>query len=84
LEASSKPLGPYIAAVIRLQRIKREWSQERLALEAGMKPSEVSHLESGRRNPKVGTLERLANAIGVRISDILRLSEELRSRVDRL
>jgi len=82
LEASSKPLDPYIAAVIRLRRLEREWSQERLALEAGMKPSEVSHLESGRRNPKVGTLERLAKALGVRSSDILRLSEELRHRVD--
>jgi len=84
LEASSKPLGPYIAAIVRLRRLEREWSQERLALEAGMKPSEVSHLESGRRNPKVGTVERLAKALGVRSSDILRLSEELRSRVDRL
>lgn len=83
MEASSKSLGPYIAAIVRLKRLEREWSQERLALEAGMKPSEVSHLESGRRNPKVGTLERLAKALGVRSSEMLWLAEELSYRVDR-
>lgn len=59
-------------------------TQEELALELDMSASEISHLESGRRNPTLGTLQRLAGGLGVRCSQILALAEELEFRVGRL
>jgi transcriptional regulator with XRE-family HTH domain len=68
-----------MAAVIRLMRLTEEWSQEELGSRAGIKPSEISLLESGRRNPTLGTLQRLAKTFGVECSDMVRLAEEFES-----
>jgi transcriptional regulator with XRE-family HTH domain len=65
-----------MAAVIRLMRITREWSQEELGSQAQIKSSEISLLESGRRNPTLGMLQRLAEAFGVECSEMVKLAEE--------
>ena len=65
-------------------RQKRKWTQEELALEVGVSSSEISHLESGRRNPKLGTLERLADTFEVRCSHMLWLAEELKFETQQL
>jgi transcriptional regulator with XRE-family HTH domain len=75
---------PFVAAIIKLLRERAGLTQEELALELDMSPSEISHLESGRRNPTLGTLQRLAGGLGVRCSQVLALAEELEFRVDRL
>ncbi len=75
--ATSKSPQPFIAVIIKLLRLNEEWSQEELALRVGVKPSEISHLESGRRNPTLRTLQRLARAFDVRCSYMLWLAEEL-------
>jgi transcriptional regulator with XRE-family HTH domain len=50
-------------AVIRERRM---WTQVRLAKEAGVSPTTVSGIETGRiSRPHFGTLRRLANALGV-------------------
>ncbi|MFL5897108.1 MAG: helix-turn-helix domain-containing protein [Solirubrobacterales bacterium] len=77
MQSTSKLPQPFIAAVIRLLRTQAGLTQEQLALEVGVKPSEISHLESGRRNPKLGTLQRLAEVLEVRCSYMLWLAEEL-------
>ncbi|MGN6276697.1 MAG: helix-turn-helix domain-containing protein [Solirubrobacterales bacterium] len=79
---SAKP-QPFVAAILKLLRERADLTQEELALELGMSPSEISHLESGRRNPTLGTLQRLAGGLGVRCSQVLALAEELELRVDR-
>ena len=78
---AGKPPQPFIAAIIRLLRLKAGWTQEELALEIGVRPSEISHLESGRRTPTLRTLRRLAEVFDVRCSYILWLAEELELRV---
>jgi transcriptional regulator with XRE-family HTH domain len=75
---------PFVAAIIKLLRERAGLTQEELALELDMSPSEISHLESGRRNPTLGTLQRLAGGLGVRCSQVLALAEELELRIDRL
>jgi len=84
LKATPKFSQPFIAAVIRTLRVKRKLTQEELALEVGVSNSEISHLESGRRNPKLGTLERLAETFEVRCSHMLWLAEELKLETQRL
>ncbi len=57
---------------VRRVRQARGLSQEQLALEAGMKRSYLSELERGLRNPTVRALERLALALGIDPSELLR------------
>lgn len=48
------------------------WTQIRLAREAGVSPTTVSGIESGRiERPHFGTLRKLARALGVRPEDLL-------------
>src|SRR3712207_7076020 len=47
-------------------RERRMWTQARLAEEAGVSPTTVSGIESGRiSRPHFGTLRKLAGALGV-------------------
>jgi transcriptional regulator with XRE-family HTH domain len=84
LMASSKSPQPAIAAIILMLRLEREWTQEELALAVGVSPSEISHLESGRRNPTLKTLKRVAGAFDLRCSHMVWLAEELELRLKSL
>jgi transcriptional regulator with XRE-family HTH domain len=57
---------------VREARKRRHMSQEVLALDADMKRSYLSELERGKRNPSVRALGRLAEALGIDPSDLLR------------
>ena len=83
VQTSPQP-QPFVAAILRLLRERAALTQEELALEIGMSPSEISHFESGRRNPTLGTLQRLSRGLGVRCSQVVALAEELEFRVGRL
>lgn len=52
-------------------------SQEQLGLDAGIHPTWISHIESGRINPKWGNVQRIAEVLGVRLSELALLAEEL-------
>ena len=63
----------------RLQSIRRlrMWTQGRLAEEAGLSPTTVSGIETGRiARPHFGTLHRLARALDVEPYMLLSSSEE--------
>jgi transcriptional regulator with XRE-family HTH domain len=55
-------------------------SQEALALATGLHPTRISHLESGRVNPRWGVARRLAKALGVDLAELAALSEKLEQR----
>lgn len=46
-------------------------SQDRLALEAKVARNLISSLEKGKGNPTIGTLEALADTLGVKLGDLL-------------
>lgn len=52
-------------------------SQEELGLEAGIHPTWISHIESGRVSPKWENLKRIAAGLGVRPSELAILVEDL-------
>ncbi len=54
-----------------LRRIREEkgWSQARLARESGVNRATINTAEQGKRSPGIGTLERLADALGVGVAD---------------
>jgi len=62
-----------LARNLKRLRDKRGWSQEELAGEAGdLRQAAVSEIETGRANPTLDTLERLATALGVRVRDLFK------------
>ena len=59
-------------ANLRAERERRNLSQERLAFRARLHPTQVSLLERGRREPRLTTLLKLARALDVPLSALLR------------
>lgn len=55
---------------IRRLRDAKGWNQAELAVYAGIGPSGVSQIETGKRNPSAATLQKIAEALGVEISDL--------------
>jgi transcriptional regulator with XRE-family HTH domain len=53
------------AANLRRQRLANGLSQDQLAAKTGLHPSEVSRLERAVREPRLGTIAKLAHALGV-------------------
>lgn len=58
-----QPEYAVISAMIRA-RIKKGLTQEKLAKKIGTKQSVISRLESGRANPSIAFLKKLAEALG--------------------
>jgi transcriptional regulator with XRE-family HTH domain len=59
------------AANLRRQRLANGLSQEQLAAKTGLHPSEVSRLERAVREPRLGTIAKLAHALGVSAAKLL-------------
>lgn len=57
---------------LRRARLACEMTQEEVAERSGVHATEVSRIESGKRDPQVSTVQRLAEAVGVSASDLLR------------
>jgi transcriptional regulator with XRE-family HTH domain len=55
---------------IRRLREAKGWNQAELAVYAGIGPSGVSQIETSKRNPSAATLQKIAEALGVEISDL--------------
>ena len=62
--------------VIRGLRVRKGWSQEVLSGLAGIARSHLSEIETGDKNPTVDTLWRLADALGLRLSELIQMVEE--------
>ena len=62
--------------VIRSLRQRRGMSQEVLSGLAELSRSHLSMIESGRKTANVETLWRIAGALGLRLSELIRLAEE--------
>ena len=55
---------------IRYFRQLRGWSQERLALQAGINPAFLGHLERGLKSPTVTTLEKIVYALEITLEEL--------------
>lgn len=64
-----------VAWNLRRLRVAKGVSQDDLALIAEIERAYVGYLERGKRNPTVITLEKLATALGVQISEFFREPE---------
>lgn len=62
-----EPEFAVISAVIE-RRIRKKMSQQDLARKIGTKQSAISRLESGTANPSIKFLQKVAEALGARLS----------------
>ena len=65
---------------IRNRRLKRDLSQEALALKSGINRTYIGSLEAGERNPSLENISRLAVALDVDAADLVRGLQKLRGR----
>jgi len=57
---------------VRSLRLARGWRQIDLAEHADLSPTHISGLETGKREPGLRAIERLARALDVHPADLLR------------
>jgi transcriptional regulator with XRE-family HTH domain len=61
-----------LAQNVRILRLTRGWSQEALAEAAELDRSYVGDIERARRNVSLDSVERLAQAFGLTLMDLIR------------
>ncbi len=62
--------------IIREQRVWQNMSQEVLSGLAGVARSHLAMIEAGTKNANVDTLWRIADALGLRLSGLIRMVED--------
>ena len=60
---------------LRAERKRRGLTQEQLALEADLRRTFISSIELGEKQPSITTLFKLSNALGIRTSTLIDLTE---------
>lgn len=65
-----------LGRAIRQVREDRSLSQERLAEIAGLHRTYISSVEQGRRNISIDNIFKIANALGVSMTEIIQLCED--------
>lgn len=72
-----------LGKAIQARRQKMNMSQEELSQESGVDRAYISRVEQGQRNPSVGAIASIAQALRMRFSRLVVISEECIERSDR-
>ena len=64
-----------IALKIKFERQKKNFSQEELALEAGLNKNTIWKIETNKVSPSLDTLEKIAKALNLEFSELLDVSK---------
>ncbi len=60
-----------IGQSVRAERVKRFWTQERLAKESGISQKALSKIETNEVEPRFSTILRIAEALGVDANELV-------------
>lgn len=71
-----KETAARVGARIRYLRLQKELSQEKLALDAGINPAFLGHLERGLKSPTVDTLAKIASALNITLSELVDIDSD--------
>ncbi len=69
-------LTAHVASRLAQLRVAKGWSLEELAVRAGLHRTSLGLIERGRRGMTLDTAYRLATALDVRLSSLVREGEE--------
>ena len=67
-----------IPAFLRRQRNQRRLTLENLSARVGMSPQHLSEIESGKRDPRLSSIERMAEAMGMTVLIASAMAPDLR------
>lgn len=73
-----------LALNLRRIRVSKNISQEELALLAGVERAYVGHIERGKKNPTILTIEKLAKALNCNVLDFFEILSIEKSSVENL
>lgn len=60
-------MDSFIPSTLRRQRQQRHLTLEAIATITGMSPQHLSEIESGKRDPRLSSIERMAEAMGLTV-----------------
>lgn len=63
-------------AALRRVRLAAGMPQEQLGLESGVQRNFISLIETGQNQPTIGTIAKLARALGMRASELVAEAEQ--------
>jgi transcriptional regulator with XRE-family HTH domain len=66
--ADRKTVLGLFAASVRVARARRKWTQAQVAARAGTTADRVSGIESGNVDPRLSTVARIAEALGIQVT----------------
>ena len=58
-------MDSFIPSALRRQRNQRHLTLEAVSVATGMSPQHLSEIESGKRDPRLSSIERIAEAMGL-------------------
>lgn len=64
-----------VGEILYNRRLLLEMSQEQVSERSGLHRTYVSDIERGRRNPSLKTIVRIAAAMNMSVSDLMRMAE---------
>lgn len=73
-----------LALNLRRIRVSKNISQEELALLAGVERAYVGHIERGKKNPTILTIEKLAKALNCNVLDFFEILSIEKNSVENL
>jgi transcriptional regulator with XRE-family HTH domain len=68
----SRRVALQVAQLLRDERIRQKASMDELAIKAGLSQPMISYVERGLRNPTLDTLLRIAAALDVDLSRLIK------------
>lgn len=74
---SKNPSLPALGRALRAFRTEKSLTQEELGVRAGLHPTWISHIESGRVNPTLSNLALLSEGLEIELSRLIARAEEL-------
>jgi len=75
--AQERELILSLGKAIKARRLKAGLTQVALGSKAGLHPTWISQIENGRVNPTVINLSLLSGGLGIGLSELILLAEEL-------
>ncbi|MCY3833500.1 MAG: helix-turn-helix transcriptional regulator [Chloroflexi bacterium] len=72
-------LGKPFGCAIRSRRRELELSQEALSERSGVHWVYISHIENGQKSPTLRVIEKLAGALRIEVSVLLKMAEQIRA-----
>lgn len=71
MESKIKEIKNKLAIKIKLERIKRAWSQEKLAEMSKLSTTYINSIEHTSNSPTIDTLVKIASAFDMEVIDLI-------------